>query len=170
MKETRGGRSVKSPGKCPATQLPCSSRSPHPLSIARANLLGERPHAGKKWNHLNSSNIYLAHSAVLLFLTVPSSVPVTTVSRHIKDVEEARWDSLGLLFSPPSHFVANFDSLLLQCPDSLRQIFLRKGERDGRWKFRHFSAYSAISVLSSFSSPPPRLTRRQPPTFTAASE
>lgn len=34
---------------------PCSSHSAHWLSIAAANLLGEKPHTGKKWNHLNSS-------------------------------------------------------------------------------------------------------------------
>lgn len=38
-----------------APQLPCSSHSPHWLSIAEANLLGEKPHAGKKWNHLDTS-------------------------------------------------------------------------------------------------------------------
>lgn len=78
----------------------------------------------------------------------------------------------SLLFSPFSHFVANLDSLLLQCPDSLRQICLWKVERDGRWqwwKFRHFSAYSGISVLSSFS-PPHVKPLANPPAVTAACE
>lgn len=57
-----------------APQLPCSSHSPHWLSIAAANLLGEKPHAGKKWNCLNSSTTRLPHSTVLLLLSIPSSI------------------------------------------------------------------------------------------------
>lgn len=38
-----------------APQLRCSSHSPHWLPIAGANWLGEKPLAGEKWNHLNSS-------------------------------------------------------------------------------------------------------------------
>lgn len=75
---------------------------------------------------------YLAHSAILLFPSVPSSILVTAVSRHIKGLEETQWDSLGRLFRLPTfHFVANLYSRLLQLLDLLCQMCLWQRERDG---------------------------------------
>lgn len=85
VKETKRKRERERRGKepweisCPisqAPQLPCSSHSPHWLSIAGANLLGEKPHAGKKWNHLKLLDTQLPHSVF------PSPPPSSSFFLH----------------------------------------------------------------------------------------
>lgn len=123
-----------------APQLPFSFHSPHWLLIAGANLLGEKRHAGKKWNHLNS----LTHT----YPTAPSfsSFPSTHLFSSLQSLRTSKaWKrntetlSVALCFSIP-HFVLHPHSPLLSIPGFclLPTVILRGGWEDK--KINHHSS------------------------------
>lgn len=100
---------------------------------------------------------HLAHIAALLFLTVPSSVPITPVSRHIKDLHERRWNSLGLLFAAfPFCHKSCLSSYNSQTP--FAKIVSGKERESNRWLWGNFGTLAVILVflfhLLSIPSPP----------------
>ncbi len=94
-----------------------------------------------RWQEMKPPQLldtHLPHSAVLLLLTIPSSLLLSPVSQHIKGLDEKHIDSLGRLFRLPA-FVPSPYSSLLSILSFLCQMCLRESQREGICKRRNGS-------------------------------